>query len=98
MIPVMTNVKRKFFVINYLVLKFPMGLNHIRVIGSLTNLVSGISRTLGLHCCRSIPIGRELRVIVGKGLIRLRIGSGVGEWSGHRRKGFGSALGKSEKK
>ena len=53
--------------------------------------ISSISRTLGPHCSRSIRIGRELRVIIGKGLGRIRIGLGVGEWSGHRRKGFGSS-------
>ena len=42
------------------------------------------------HRSRSIPIGRELRVIVGKGSGRIRIRSGVGEWSGHCRKGFGT--------
>ena len=57
---------------------------------SLIAAFSSISRTLGPHCSRSIPIGQELQVIVGKGSGRIWIGSGVREWSGHRRKGFGT--------
>ena len=57
---------------------------------SLIAAFSSISRTLGPHCSRSIPIGQKLQVIVGKGSGRIWIGSGVSEWSGHRRKGFGS--------
>ena len=59
---------------------------------SLIAAFSSISRTLGPHCSRSIPIGQELRVIVGKGSGHIWIGLGVGEWPGHRRKGFGSLL------
>ena len=58
---------------------------------------SNISRTLGPHCSWSIPIGRELQVIIGKGSGRIRIGLGVGEWSGHCRKGFGSSSERARK-
>ena len=58
---------------------------------SLIALFSSISRTLGPHRSRSIPIGQELQVIVGKGSGRIWIGSGVREWSGHFRRVVGSS-------
>ena len=63
------------------------------LLGMKTRLIaafSSISHTLRPHCSRSILIGQELQVIVGKGSGCIWIGSGVREWSGHCRKGFGS--------